>query len=83
MFKYEFEVAGFGSGYKKMTNNVQKTFTDFANKLDGDIPCGGSIFFLRKGDKEAQLSMSSKKMRLFRNNENTRLVTEQFLLDQF
>ena len=81
-FKYEIEIAGFGNEFKKKTNNIQETFAEFAGKLGIDIPVGGAIFYLRSEGKEAQLSMSLRKICLFKNNENTRLVTETYLLDQ-
>ena len=79
---YELEVSGIAKEYKRKTNDIQKTFLELKEELDIDLFASGAVFILRKGKKEAQVIVPSRRMRLFKNNENTRLMVEQYLLDQ-
>lgn len=79
---YELEISGLGQDYKTKTGNIQKTFATLANKMADDVYAGGVIFTLKKGGKEATLTLNTRRIRLFKHNPDTRLLTETYLLDQ-
>ena len=79
---YEIELQGIGKTLKRKTNDIQKTFAEIAEEMKEDIYLGGAEFKLREGGVEANISLSSKKIRLFKNNSETRQFTEDYLMSQ-
>ena len=78
----EIELIGIGKLYKKVTNDVQETFNEIAEELKRDIYLGGTEIILREGKVEARISLSPKKIFFFKNNSDTRKITENYLMDQ-
>ena len=79
---FSIELQGIGKVFKKETSDVQKTFTEIAEELKKDIYVGGTEIILREGSIEARISLSPKRIFLFKHNEDTRKFTEDYLMSQ-
>lgn len=76
------EILGLGKSFTRDTNNLEKTFTEIADELKKDIYVGGTEVLLREGGLEARISLSPRKIFLFKNNEDTRRFTIDYLTNQ-
>lgn len=80
--KYEVEIAGITADFKRKTDNVEETFDEFAKQLNNELLSSGAVFVLRAEGKEATITLNSRHIRFFRNNETKRLITREYLMEQ-